>query len=395
MKPRRHPTGAAILAATLLTMARPAAAQWCGAFNLTMFLPADQDLRIQATALGERVKDRFAGLFPREYQQGDLARAFGYDHFIPGPAEAQLIRIDRGELAGSDWQIEDSVAVLVRWVGPTERCRLNPAQDRLGSGTRHLFIARLRPESLWVASRPTLDVLPGPFNAITIDSTPPAPTSPPDYLSLIHLLPSREEWELDCRPATLRVTRWIDTWLSHAPSHPLQQARWRLSQVCTRLLEQRAASLLRSEASMPVPAAVRAVYRRQACRTDHSVLTSVTDAVNGRFTSSTAPQWAFICQRLKDWRLLVVVMESPVRIIELVRMAGKEWSWKMEVAPAQLFEWTSAEEFSRSRMRAVPRPARDVVLLKSLSGVPDQPLAFYETATGWIHVRVKCCRWPE
>jgi hypothetical protein len=118
-------------------------------------------------------------------------------------------------------------------------------------------------------------------------------------------------------------------------------------------------------------------------------------AIDGRFVDSDAPQWAVICAMTDHWRLLVLVLGPPVKVIELARLAGNEWSWLAGAAPRAYFDWTSAAEFRHRGRWSVLRPQRAVVLLKFVSGTEDQTLAFFETQGGWIHVGVRCCSWPE
>jgi len=152
--------------------------------------------------------------------------------------------------------------------------------------------------------------------------------------------------------------------------------------------------LERWKPTKPIPEALRGVFREQGCRDDPNVWADLTDAVDGSFIESDAAQWVFICVGAQDWRLLVVALESPPRIIELARMMGQEWDWYAGSAPVEYFAWTSSPDFDSGRW-GVPRPTRGVVLLKFISGDRDQLLAFFETPGGWVHVGVRCCNWTE
>jgi hypothetical protein len=361
----------------LTLMPGPAAGQICIVLeDLPAFLLSDSQTRLLVTVLADRPWDTLSS--PR------LPR--------PGPwnPRGQLVAIEAAAGPGPTRLAPDSLAVVVRWTG--DSCGRNPTYDSLPAGSRHVFVASLRPDSLWLEGRPTWDAGPD----ILADYTPrdAAAMSLRDYWEFLATLPARDDWRADCRPEVIRVERWLDAHAGGTRTHPFDAARTRLRAACERSLETHAERLERWQPTRPIPAALRAVRREQGCRDDAGVLTDTASAVDGRFLPSEVEQWAFICPGADAWRLLVVAFDSPPRVIELVRMAGHDWSWLAGAAPPEYFDWSTSPDFHSGRWGVV-RPSRDVVLLEFVStgGDGDPTLAFFDAGGRWVHVETRCCRW--
>lgn len=311
---------------------------------------------------------------------------------VPLPRLGQLLAVEEANGPGDRSLGADSLAIIVRWIGIEGPCSWTPVRDTLATGTRHLFTATLRADSQWINRRPTFDVRSGLL--ADVSESPAGGARLSDYRSLLATMPGRKEWETDCRPGVGRVERWMDSHPELSKVLPFSAVRTGLRPACNNSVQLHAATLERWESSTPIPAALRAVFRRERCRDDSAVFAAPEKTVDGRFTMSDAPQWVYICVGPSTWRLIVVVLESPPRIIELMRIAGHDWGWIAGSAPAEYFEWTSSRDIGSGRWD-VPPPRRGAVLLKFISAGDDQNLAFYETPSGWVHVAVRCCRWPE
>lgn len=356
---------------------RPGLAQCVVGGQPTEFIRSDNETRLLARVMPGRPLDTLR--LPRR----------------PGPGVGtrlgQVLAVEEADGSGARSLGADSLAIIVRWVGPDDYCNWNPATDSLATGSRHLFTATLRPDSLWINGRSTFDV-----RSILFADFSESPTGGPrlsEYRSLLATMPDRREWETDCRPGVRRVERWLE---SHKdPSFdPFTVLHMRLRPACEYSVQGHVSGLERWKPSTPIPNALRRVFREQRCRDDPDVFAGMKQAVDGHFLTSDAQQWVFICAGVDDWRLLVVVLESPPRVIELARLAGHDWDWLAGSAPAEYFHWASSRDFGSGRWH-VPRPRGGVVLLKFLEGSDDQTIAFFEIPGGWIHVGVSCCSWPE
>ncbi len=390
---RRHGRNMAIRAAipasvatvvtlvTLMVAARSTSAQ-CVSFESEPpdFLRSEHETRLLATVLEGRPRDLRTGLPDR------LATHAG--------PRGQLVTVQEADGPGARLLATDSVAVIMRWRGTDDACRPIPARDSLPLGSQHLFTAVLRPESLWVGSRPSFDVYDGLFGDYSASDT--ARGSPPlgEYRQFLDILPSRADWASDCRPGVRRVERWLEAHPRASRGYPFRALQARLRPACEGSIGAHVFGLERWRPAQSIPYALRRVLREQRCRDDPDVFAGAQDAVDGHFVASDAPQWVFICPGTRSWRLLVVVLEPRARIIELARVAGQDWDWIAGSAPAEYFDWTSSPDFGSGRWH-VARPKRGVVLLKFISGDQEQTLAFFQTPGGWVHVGVRCCYWPE
>lgn len=314
----------------------------------------------------------------------------------PGHGRGRRIAIEQADGPGVPSLGADSVAVILLWSAYRDDfCEPVRAFDTLAVGTRHVFLATLRPDSLWMDGLPTWDTRADLLADFSLSAAASQSMTLATYRGFLDTLPGRDEWAVDCRPGVQRVERWQR---AHgvAGGRPFESVSERLRQACELSLQQRLHLLERWEPSRPVPVELRAVFREQECRDDQEVFANLERAVDGNFAESAAPQWAFICAGAEDWRLLAVVLESPPRIIELVRMVGKDWGWLAGTAPAEYFEWASSQEFRPGRWSLPHAEGRGVVLLKFISPpADDETLAFFETPQGWMHVGVTCCNWPD
>ena len=304
----------------------------------------------------------------------------------------QVAVVEEVEGPGGKVLAPDSTVTIVRWrIGAEiEGCGWVPTRDSLAVGSRHLLRGKLRPDSLWIAGRPTLDLYPERFADMALDTGRPGTPTLATYRSLLGALPTKQDWDADCRSGIQRVQRWLDTnpdWRSY---DAFQRVPGMLQSYCLRSLEAHARRLERGMQARMVPPEVIAFYRSHRCLDDSTTLTSANDAVDGHFTESHAPQWAFICPRANDWQLLVVVLDSTPRTIELVRMVGHAWSWLIRAVPAEYFHWVCSTDVSTGRYYQPP-PTRDVVLFTALD-VHRSKLAFYETPSGWVHARTRYCQ---
>ena len=360
----------------------------CVAFQESppVFLRSEHEARILATVVEGRPPDPF-------WPPHSVA---------PGPwnPRGQLVVVEEADGPGTDRIGPDSIVAIFRWGRDRSEiygCRPTPARDSLAVGGRHIFSAILRADSLWVAGRPTFDVSPHVL-AEYPGAMPRTPsTIPPveDYREFLAMLPSRDEWNRDCRPAVIRVQGWLDSHQNgRGMRFPFSNISMRLRPACDYSLERHAAELERWKPSRPIPDTLRDLLRNHGCRDDADLLNDWDDAVDGHFIQSDSQQWVVICSTPSYWSLLVVLPEPSVGIVELARLRGNAWSWTAGAAPPEYFDWSSSREIGSGRW-SVPAPRRDVVLLKFLSGAEDQTLAFYETEAGWVHVGVRCCRWPD
>ena len=373
---------AAVCWPMLLLMARALPAQ-CS-LGLSAIIPPTSHTRVIATLLEERIAARFGQLLPVEYQQGDMRKAFGYDHFVEGRlAFGHVVRIRRLDLPAPARLGPDSSAVVVRWYldGHTP-CRMNTRYDSLPRGSHHVFIVKLRAESLWVRDRPTFDVLPGLFTSLCAYDSAAAES----LVMLTRMLPTHEAWETDCRPHLTRLGDYVRH-LRPPVQSSVHQPMARFHEECRRSVEGHALALER-EKSRPVPPELLALYRARKCRDD---LHPPDDAVDGRFTSSGADQWVFVCDSGDQVRVLIAILEQEPQIIELIRMAGRNRRWSVQVAPPGYFEWMDSRDFG-DRASPAPRPIRDMVLLTWLGFPTEWITAHYQSPRGWENIAVRCCR---
>lgn len=303
----------------------------------------------------------------------------------------QVAVVEEVEGPGGKVLAPDSLIAVVRWSpgGELQGCGWVPLQDSLSIGSRHLLRGELRPDSLWIDHRPTFDVHRGPFADFALNTGKPGTPTLATYRSFLGALPTKQDWEVDCRAGTQRVRRWLEL-NTDARWYAFRRVPGSLEDYCRRSLEAHARKLERGTHATKVPQDVIALYQSHGCLDDSTTLTSVNDAVEGHFTQLHAPQWAFICPRAHDWRLLVVVLDSTPRTIELVRMVGHAWSWLITAVPPEYFDWVCSRDVSTGRYYQPP-PVRDVVLLTALD-VRDSKLAFYETPGGWVHARTRYCQ---
>jgi hypothetical protein len=367
----------------LMAAGRPASGQ-CATVSLgdtPVFFPSSTQTRLLATVLKDRPADTHGPSNPLR----------------PGQWEwrGQMLFVEEAEGPGAGVVDRDSLAVIMLWGGGNElrACKPYPTGDSLPPGRRHFFLATMRAESLWIAGRPTFDLHLGPFQDHLVRESPSGAEELREYRRFLKLLPDSAEWKADCRPAVLRIEK---SFAGRLGSSPFSEYADGLRSACDESVIYHAEGLERLAWSRPTPDALREVFRQQGCVGEPRAFASAEDeAVDGNFVESAAPQWAALCTTAADWRLLVMVLESPPRVIELVRMAGIEINWSLAAAPASYFDWTSSPNFDPGRW-AVPRPRRGVVVLKLDENVNHpRALAFYETPAGWVHVRVVCCRWPE
>lgn len=364
----------------LLAATGSASGQCITFYDTPPYLRSANETRLVATVLDGQARDTLWS--PRS--------AFGY-HWKP---VGQFLAVEEADGPGATRLGSDSTVVVVRWGGIDDACEWVPSSDSLAPRSRHVFTAILRADSLWIDGRPTLDVPPQPLGEFLGSAASGMKPSLEEYREFLSVLPSREEWGTDCRPGVDRVRLWLSR-------HP-EATRWpqfatverTFRPTCERWLETRATLLERDEATRPIPTVLRDFARTQDCREGDDVWSGWDTAIDGHFIESDAQQWALICVMQDHWRLLVVLPDPPGRIIELARLAGNERSWLAGAAPAEYFDWTSSPEFGDGRW-SVPGPRRDVVLLRFISGAPDQTLAFYETEAGWVHVGVRCCNWSQ
>ena len=361
----------------------PASAQ-CVTVSLgdtPVFFPSSAQTRLLATVLKERPSDPHGPTFG------------------PGPGQwewrGQMLSVEDAEGPGAGVVARDSLAVIVRWAGGWELngCKPYPSGDSLPPGTRHFFLATMRAESLWIAGRPTFDLQLGPFQDYPVRESPSGAEELREYRRFLKLVPDAAEWKADCRPAVLRIEKSFAGRLGSLPFSDYAQG---LRSACDESVFWHAEGLERRKPTRPIPGALRTVFRAQGCVDDPHVFSSAEDeAVDGDFVESKAQQWVTLCTTSADWRLLVVVLESPPRVIELARVAGIAINWSVRAAPAAYFDWTSSPNFQYVHW-APPRPRRGVVVLKLDENENHPPtLVFYETPAGWVHVRVQCCHWPE
>jgi hypothetical protein len=304
-----------------------------------------------------------------------------------------LVRVEEAEAANVDRLPADSVVVVVRWTGDCGRRRAK--LDTLEVGTRQIFQAVLRPDSLWIDNRPTFDVPPGLLGVY------PGTTYWPNYLDtfreFLAELPSPDEWRADCRTGAIRIDRWFHR-LSNRKTryhYPFTAIRSSLRAMCETEMKHRARKLERWEATAPIPDDLRDVLWKEGCREGSDVWGGWDTAVNGHFRDLPGDQWTVICPRSDDWRLLIVQLSPSVQVVEVARLAGNDWDWLAGAAPAEYLELMTSETLEGEGRWTLQRPRHDVVLLEYLGGVEDQIIAFYETESGWNNVGVYCCYWYE
>lgn len=207
-------------------------------------------------------------------------------------------------------------------------------------------------------------------------------------------MPSRAEWENDCRPGVRRVQSWLrenpDTrWFS-----PFAIVNNSMRRRCDDWLQHHAEELGRRKSTRPIPETLRTILADLECQEDD--WHAWEDAIDGSFVEGNGQQWVVVCSRPDHWRLLVVLPDPPSRVIELARMAGYDWIWEVAVAPPEYFDWTSSDEIGGDDQWSVPPPERDIVLIEFLAdmGNPGK-FAFFETEIGWVQAGVRCCKWPK
>lgn len=207
-------------------------------------------------------------------------------------------------------------------------------------------------------------------------------------------MPSRGEWENDCRPGVLRV----ETWLREHPGtdrySPFTVVSRSIRRFCEDWLEHHAERLERRKSTRPIPETLRAILAGLNCAEDK--WHAWEDAIDGSFVEGSGHQWVIVCSRPDHWRLLVIPEDSPSGAIELARMAGYDWIWEVAVAPPEYFDWVSSDEIGVDDQWSVPPPERDIVVVEFLADMKNPgKFAFYETKTGWVQAGVRCCRWPQ
>lgn len=364
-----------LLLAALVAGSHPAAGQCVVAPEPTPpFLPDGSTTVLLVRAVAR---------FPR-----DTASSRPALRYIP---HGQMVTVEEAEQPGRTFLAPGSLAAIVRWVhgSELEGCGWVPARDSLATGTRHLIRAALRPDSLWLEGRPTFDVYSLPLADFSPGTQPGSP-SLAEYRSFLRALPTRKDWETDCRPGIEQVRRWLDVHPAISRYRPVSLVSETLVGYCLRSLAAHARGLERGVLERKAPGQAVSLYRSHGCVDDSASLTTADGAVAGHFVASDAPQWAFLCPHADSWELLVVILESPVRTIELLRMAGHDWKWLVTAAPPDYFDWVCSEDTGTGRYHE-RRPERDIVLLQELQ-LEDTQLAFYQTPDGWVHARTRYCR---
>lgn len=339
------------------------------------FLPDENETLLRVEALAEYVPDVL---------EPESRRA--------GPPRGQAMAVEELEGPGRAALDPDSLVIVVQWghPGALHGCHLVPTRDSLPAGTRHLLKVEIRPDSLWLDGRPTFDLRPGRYSDYTRHGRTPDAPSFAEYRALLDTLPSRTEWATDCRPGVEGVRRWLETHPETRRFSPFGQVIGSLRDYCLRSLRGHAERLERWEPTRPIPERIHEMFSDQGCLDDSTTLmTFPENVVDGRFVTSEAPQWALVCPGPGDWRLMVAVLESPPRVIELLDMVGPEWNWLVGTAPPEYLDWVCSHDTGSGRFRS-PYPERDVVLLWEMD-VEDRMLVFYETPAGWTHVRTAYC----
>lgn len=308
------------------------------------------------------------------------------------PPRGQVVAVEELEGPGHAELAPDSLAVIVQWRGGDEMwgCSPYPTRDSFPPGSRHLLRVELRPDTLWLEGRPTFDLHPGIYTAYTRYGRGSDLPSLATYRALLDTLPSREAWVADCRPGVARVKRWRDARPTSRRGWPFNRLIRDLEGYCLQSLKRHAREMERQEPRGPIPDELRELFVEKGCLDDSTTLMSFDDLViDGHFVASEASQWAFTCPREGDWQLLVAILESSPRVIELLRMEGHEWNWWASAAAPEYLDWVCPRDVGSGRFEE-PYPERDVVLLGELS-IDDSMLAFYETPDGWVQVRTHYC----
>lgn len=293
----------------------------------------------------------------------------------------------------------DSTVALVFWaIGDETVGCITVVNSPRFEADEYLIGGTLRPDSLWVDHRPTIDVFPTWFRLAQASKLEPGYTLD-TVLEFIAALPSHGEWSVDCRPVTVRAERWLE-------GHPsgYQSARARmvadLRPTCRRWLAIHATGLRRGGGwSRSVPDMARQALVSAGCREDTNPRGQFPRwIVMGHFRDASTPEYASICHIDGTWRLLVVTMTPVMVVEELSRMVGSGAGWSLQSLPPEFFDWTSSGEFQQVFINQAPvaRPKHDILLLMA----PAQAysviqLAFFTTPQGWVQVGVECCNWPR
>ena len=279
------------------------------------------------------------------------------DTFIR-PVVGQTVRLEsvEGQAVARGIESGDTVAVFM-WVVQMD-CSWGSRGEVLPDSTRQHFTMTLRPDTLWVQGRPTFDVVPEEgltvypgagegARGVTVD----------DYAEFVSLIPTRAEWEADCRPGVRETNQWI--WAPrHGGSRPFSNVIESLVGACEASVHAKARSYA-SSGPHEMPSALLAWSRSAGCSVDES-----RGAVPGTFMPDVAAeQWAVLCETVANWRLLIVVPSEARVLAELASGVGPAFYRYVEVVAPPYFEWASSENTSLPANRRPP-PEQDTVLFE-------------------------------
>jgi hypothetical protein len=284
---------------------------------------------------------------------------------------------------GSDRELSagDTVAIFMWTYGPD----CSRASNGLQAGSRHHFELKLRSDTAWIRSRPTLDldlgvglhVYPG-----SASSLPPITFD--DYLTFVSLVPTRADWTTDCRPGVQRMNAWISAHVyGGTPGmRPFGDVAVALVGSCERDIQQKAYALV-VPGTTPSPQLVRFLREQRACTIGSDLYTAQPYALRGRFTpDATGDQWAVLCGDDESWRLLVVNSDDNQVLAEPTRSVGKPTQREFRVAPPEYFHWAQIFDPTR-RDQLLAAPSNDTILLDSF--------AYWWQDGRWTAAWSECC----
>lgn len=296
-----------------------------------------------------------------------------------GRGQAILVESVSGAGAGSPISLGDTIAVFVWRLGAD--CSRS-ARAVLAVGSRHHFEVTLRPDSAWIQALPTLDV-----DAVSglrvFPGEQASPISVEDYTAFVSLIPTRAEWDVDCRPSVQRTNAWITAHVYGSPPiRPFGSVAEGLVAACEGSIQQKGNALLRHGVPA-LPSHVASWAAREDCTIESAGSGGGLRAIPGRFLPDAADdQWAVMCSTNGGWRLVILDAHEGRVLAELSRSVGNPGHRALSVGPPEFFEWASLHDPSQ-RDESLPPPDFDTVLLDEYG--------YFWRGNAWRSAWYECC----